>query len=202
MAEWGGIKIQTRSGNYYNGPSPSVGPTRMRPHMNGALNQTLSQHCICTVNISPSTGVWYTWKWSCSVNAVGVDVLVEFPTHCWLSDCWLRLKREDVHVQKQWGFLNTASGSSYKPQAQMYSMFFYVSSCLFSSPEIYIPPAAAKSAQFHRKSRSHLIFTIFFTFFSPPVTTVENEQYQRTDTAVKILEGYHTYMHTHTHCEN
>lgn len=65
MAEWDGIKIQTRSGNYYIVPSPSVEPIRMRLNMIGVLNKTMSQAWtqgfICITNISPSTGVWYTW---------------------------------------------------------------------------------------------------------------------------------------------
>lgn len=107
--------------------------------------------------------MWYTWKWSCSEDAVGVDVLVEFPTHCWLSDCWLRLKREDVHVQKQWGSLNTASGSSCKPQAQMFSMVFYDSSYLFFSPDLY-PTRRWRVSSVQQGSLDHTSFSFFFFF--------------------------------------
>lgn len=84
-------------------------------------------------------------------------------------------------------------GAPTKQKEQIYSMLLCVSSCLFSSPENCITLDADMSAQFHRKSRPHLILTIFFSlFFLLPQnwTTVENKQYQRTDTAVKILQGH------------
>ena len=79
---------------------------------------------ITRTHVSPSTGVWYTWYTWCSssLDGMGMDVLVWFrpvlSTHGWPTGCRLRLNKEDVHVQKQWGFINTASGSSYETQSQ------------------------------------------------------------------------------------
>lgn len=114
---------------------PSVGSIDVRLHMTVASNPTRHR----SNSVSPSTGVWYTWKWSCSERTVRFGVPVLFLKHCWLSDCWFRLKREDVHVQKQWGSLKTASGSSYERHKKMFSVDFYDSLQLFFSPETFFP---------------------------------------------------------------
>lgn len=77
-----------------------------------------------SVCVSPSTGVWYTWKWSCWEGAVTLAAAVSFPEHLRSSDCCVRLKRDDVHVQKQRGSLNTARGSSCEGRGKMISAGF------------------------------------------------------------------------------
>lgn len=137
-----------------------VGSIDVRLHMTVASNPTPSQKDHWQSNsVSPSTGVWYTWKWSCSERTVRFGVPVSFLKHCWLSDCWFRLKREDVHVQKQWGSLKTASGSSYERHKKMFSVDFYDSSQLFFSPETFFPlPQSFVSAPFSKKPWLYFIF--------------------------------------------
>lgn len=122
--------------------------------------------------------------------------MVWLPTHCWLSDCWLRLKRDDVHVQKQWGFLNTASGSSYKPKAQMFFRLSYDSSRQFFSSKTSNLAKGDLSSQLSWKNLQNIPTPLFFLTL-PGNRRLECSMSQHEDTGAKLFCKWYACINTH-----